>query len=99
MIKGMIIIYFAQKNFKIAAQDYLAGCLPPRITSLRSVILERSAIQPKRAEPFELRSKVFLFSVRFQASLSGLKTKNPFCRWQKGFRCLVARPRIELGTS
>lgn len=28
MIKGMIIIYFAQKNFKIAAQDYLAGCLP-----------------------------------------------------------------------
>ena len=39
---------------------------------------------------------VFLFSVRFQASLSVLQTKNPTAlQWGS----LVARPRIELGTS
>jgi hypothetical protein len=36
----------------LPTQDYLPGCLPPRVTSLRSLILEWSAKQPKNKEPF-----------------------------------------------
>ena len=41
---------------------------------------------------------VYLFSVRPQASLGELQTKNPTA-FAVGFSSLVARPRIELGTS